>query len=241
MSFDLWYWPGIPGRGEFPRLVLEAAGAPYREMAQLPESQGGGMAAMQAFLDGERGRRIPFAPPFLVDGDVIISQAGVIAAYLGEKLGLAPDGEADRHFARSIAMTTADVVAEAHDVHHPVGAGLYYEDQKTEALRRAQEFRAERMPKFVGWYEELVAANGSGYLIGGRLTYADLGLFQLVEGLRYAFPRRMKAIEGEHPKVIALVETVRAHDRVSAYLKSERRQPFNENGIFRHYPELDAE
>ncbi|MFD2238893.1 glutathione S-transferase family protein [Aureimonas populi] len=240
MVYDLYYWAEIPGRGEFPRLVLEAAGAPYRDVVRLPEEEGGGMAAMSAFQEG-RGPHIPFAPPFLVDGDTVVSQAGVIAAYLGEKLGLAPESEADRQFARSIALTTADAVAEAHDVHHPVGIGLYYEDQKPEARRRAAEFREERMVKFLRWYEKLIEANGSGYLAGRRLTYADLGLFQLVEGLRYAFPKRMRVIEGDYPGVRALVETVRVQEKIAAYLKSDRRLPFNENGIFRHYRELDGE
>lgn len=242
MSVDLWYWPGIQGRGEFPRLVLEAAGVPYREMAQWPESDGGGVPAMQAFLEGRRGHPIPFAPPFVVDGETLVSQAGAVSAYLGETYGLAPTNEPQRIFARSLALTTADAVAESHDVHHPVGVGLYYEDQKAEALRRAKEFRAERIPKFLQWYQVLIEANpdGSGFLIGDRMTYCDLGLFQLVEGLRYAFPKRMRSVEPAVPGVSGLVDTVRRHERVAAYLASDRRQAFSEDGIFRHYPELDG-
>ncbi|MEF2072154.1 glutathione S-transferase family protein [Consotaella aegiceratis] len=241
--FELYYWPGIPGRGEYPRLVLEAAEAPYREMVQLSSKEGGGMSAMSAFLDGGAGDYVPFAPPFLKDGDVVVSQSGVIAAYLGEKLGPAPQSEPDRVFARSVAVTTADLATEAHDVHHPVGSGRYYEEQKPEALRQAEEFRSERMPKFLGWYETLIGHNstGSGFLVGDRMTYADLGLFHSVEGLRYAFPRRMATLEGHYPKVLALCAKVAAQPAVKHYLDSDRRQPFNENGIFRHYPELDGE
>lgn len=242
MTVELWYWPGIQGRGEFPRLVLEAAGASYREMAQWPEEDGGGVPAMQAYLDGLRGHPIPFAPPFVVDGQTLVSQAGVVSAYLGEKFGLAPEAEPQRIFARSLALTTADAVAEAHDVHHPIGVGQYYEDQKDEALRRAHEFRWERIPKFLNWYERLIEANASasGVLVGERLTYCDLGLFQLVEGLRYAFPKRMKAVEPSVRRVVALVDAVSGQERVAAYLASDRRQAFSENGIFRHYPELDG-
>ena len=242
MTVQLWYWPGIQGRGEFPRLVLEAAGVPYREMAQWPEEDGGGVPAMQAYLDGRRGHPIPFAPPFVVDGQTLVSQAGVVSAYLGEKFGLAPEAEPQRIFARSLAMTTADAVAEAHDVHHPIGVGQYYEDQKDEALRRAGEFRSERIPKFVSWYDQLIESNlsASGFLVGDRMTYCDLGLFQLVEGLRYAFPKRMKTVEPSVPRVAALVGAVRRQERVAAYLASDRRQTFTENGIFRHYPELDG-
>ena len=243
MSYDLYYWPMIPGRGEYVRIVLEAGEADYRDVARLPESEGGGMDAMAAFMQGEGSRFIPFAPPFLVDGDVVVPQSSLGAAYAGEKLGLAPDGEVERQFARAVAVTTADLVAEAHDVHHPVGSGLYYEDQKAEARRRAEGFREERIPKFLGWYESLLANNpsGSDFLVGKAMTYADLGLFHTVAGLYYAFPRRMAAIEAEYANIAELVAKVTAVPSVAAYLRSERRLAFNESGIFRHYPELDAE
>lgn len=238
--YDLYYWPGLQGRGEFPRLVLEAAEAPYRDMARLDEADGGGVAAMMRILETGIGHHIPFAPPFLVVGDRLVAQAAAISAYLGEQLGLAPEAEADRLFARTVALTTADLVTEAHDTHHPVGTSLYYEDQKPEALRRAEAFRRERMTKFLGWYEWLLQMNDHGVLVGDRLTYADLGMFQVVEGLRYAFPRRMGSIEGDYARVIALHDAVAQHPAIARYLASPRRIPFNEDGIFRHYPELDG-
>ncbi len=243
MTYDLYYWPFLQGRGEYVRLVLEAAGLEYRDVARLDESEGGGIDAMLAFMNGDKGGRPPFAPPFLVDGDIVISQTAEIAAWLGERHGLAPKDEADRLFARSVALTTADFVGEAHDVHHPIGGGLYYEDQKEEATKRAEGFREERMPKFLGWYEDVLKANpsGSGYLFGDALSYADLGLFQTVTGLRYAFPRRMKSLMPSYPRLEELCEKVEKNERIAAYLKSERRLPFNEDGIFRHYPELDAD
>jgi glutathione S-transferase len=178
-----------------------------------------------------------------VHGALILPQAAAIAAYCGELLGLAPGGEADRLFARAVAKTTADFVAEAHDTHHPVGTSLYYEDQKPEALRRAAEFRQARMTKFLAWYERVAQANPSlsGWLVGEAMTYADLGLFQVVEGLRHAFPRRMARIEPNIPAAIAIHDRVAAHPAVARYLASPRRIPFNENGIFRAYPELDGE
>jgi glutathione S-transferase len=240
LAYDLYYWPGLPGRGEYVRLVLEAAGAPYRDMARL-EGPGCGVDAMMAILRHGHGEAFPLAPPFLIDGATLVSQAAVAAAYVGERHRLAPEDEAGRHFARSVAATTADFVAEAHDTHHPVGISLYYEEQKPEALRRAAEFRDSRMPKFLGWYEKLLRRNSAGYLVGAHLSYADLGLFQTVEGLRYAFPRRLKAIAGDTPEVMHLAARVAAHPRLAAYLASERRLPFNEDGIFRHYPELDGD
>lgn len=238
--FDLYYWPQIQGRGEFPRLVLEAAGAPYRDVARLSEAEGGGIEAMMKRM--EDASHPPFAPPFLVRDGRLVSQAAEISAYLGERLGLAPETEAERLFARSVALTTADLVAEAHDTHHPVGTSLYYEDQREEAVRRAGEFRAQRMPKFLGWYERVATTNParSGWLVGPAMTYADLGLFQVVEGLRYAFLRRMAAIEGRYRLAIAIRDRVAEHPAVARYLASPRRIPFNEDGIFRHYPELDA-
>ena len=243
MAYDLYYWPMIAGRGEFPRLVLEAAGADYRDMARLPEDEGGGISAMFAFIEGRNGPHAPFAPPFLVDGDIVLSQSAVIAAYLGEKLGLAPEGEPEKLFARSVAQTTADLADEAHDVHHPVGTNLYYDDQKPEALRRAEGFREARLPKFLGWYESLIANNtsGSGYLVGDKMTHADLGLFHALTGLYYAMPRRMAAIEAGYANIAALARLVAKNERVAAYLASDRRLPFSEDGLFRHYPELDAE
>ncbi|WP_062208888.1 glutathione S-transferase [Aureimonas sp. AU12] len=247
-EYDLYYWPTIPGRGEFARLVLEAGGADYRDVARLPESEGGGVQSMLGIVEGRGTHRIPFAPPFLIHhdpihGEIVVAQAAAIAAYCGERLGLAPQAEADRQFARSAALTTADLVAEAHDTHHPVATSLYYEDQKPEALRRAAEFRSERLPKFLGWYEAVLANDPSGgdFLAGGALSYADLGLFQAIEGLRYAFPRRMAAIEAGFPLTLALHRRVHAAPRLAAYLASPRRIPFNEDGIFRRYPELDGD
>lgn len=243
MAYDLYYWPMIPGRGEYPRLVLEAAGVAYRDVARLPASEGGGIAAMQAFIAGEKCHLPPFAPPFLVDRDLVVSQAAEISILVGERHGLAPKGEAERLFARSIALTTADLVAEAHDVHHPLGVGLYYEDQTDAARERALGFREERLPKFLGWYERMLAGNpaGSGVLVGDAISYADLGLFQTMAGLRYAFPRRMQTLAPDYPGIAALVERVAAEPRVAAYLASDRRMAFNEDGIFRNYPELDAD
>jgi glutathione S-transferase len=237
MTYDLYYWPGIQGRGEFVRLALETAGAPYRDVAREPK----GMAAMMAMMADESLVHPPFAPPFLKDGEVIVAQTANILAWLGPKLGLEPKNAGGAVFTRQLALTIADLAVEAHDTHHPIGIGLYYEDQKPEAARRAKEFRGERIDKFLGYFERVLAANPSGdaHLVGKALTYADLGLFQIVEGLRYAFPKAMKAREQAWPRVIALHDRVAALPAIAAYLASPRRLPFNESGLFRHYPELD--
>ncbi len=238
MTYDLYYWPGIQGRGEFVRLALEAAGADYRDVARAP----GGTRAMMRLMGDEGLARPPFAPPFLVEGEVMVAQAANILLYLGPRLGLAPDAEADRLFVHQLQLTVTDLVAEAHDTHHPIGGSLYYEDQKTEAARRAASFREERMGKYLGYFERVLGANGtkSGHLVGASLTYIDLSLFQVVEGLSYAFPRAMARLKPAWPGLVALHDRVASLPAVSAYLASPRRFPFNEDGIFRHYPELDG-
>lgn len=242
MAYELHYWPSIQGRGEFVRLALEAADAAYVDVARGAASDGQGMAAMQRLLGDPALPTPPFAPPVLRDGDLVIGQTAAILLHLGPKLGLVGRSARDRIWTHQIQLTIADMVDEAHDVHHPVGAGLYYEDQKPEALRRARGFCAERMPKYLNWLEEVIGRNpaASGHLVGRRTSYADLSLFQLVEGLRYAFPKAAERALGATPAVLALHERIAALPRVAAYLRSERRIAFNESGIFRRYPELDV-
>ena len=240
MTYRLYYWPTIQGRGEFVRLALEAAGAPYEDMAR-GRGEGRGVKAMMALMGDATLAHPPFAPPFLVDGEVTIAQTANILLYLGPKLGLAPPDEPGRLFAHQLQLTVTDLVLEAHDTHHPIDNGLYYQDQKPEAARRAKGFRTNRIPKYLGYFERVLAANPAGdeWLVGGAMTYADLSAFQVVAGLRYAFPKAMGAHEPSWPRLIALHDRVAAHDKVAAYLASDRRLPFNEDGIFRRYPELD--
>jgi glutathione S-transferase len=238
MTYRLYYWSGIPGRGEFVRLALEDAGADYVDVAK----QRNGDALMMKFMQKRGLAHPPFAPPFLEAGDLVIGQTAAILLYLGDHCGLAPQDAAQRLWTHQIQLTIADLVTEAHDAHHPLGAHLYYEEQKPEALRRAKAFREERIPKFLGWLEEILARNpaGSGHLVGTDASYADLSLFQAVEGLRYAFPKALARALKEAPRVAAHAERVASRPRIRAYLASERRLGFNEQGIFRRYPELDA-
>lgn len=241
MAYQLFYWPTIQGRGEFVRLALEAAGAAYTDVARGPEAAGQGLSAMRAALHDGRTPHPPFAPQFLKDGELLVGQTAAILHHLGPPLRLVSRNEALRTWTQQIQLTIADMVTEAHDTHHPIATELFYEDQKAEALRRAQSFCRTRMPKFLQWFETILARNpgGTRHLVGGRLSYADLSLFQLVEGLRYAFPRAAAAALSATPRVCALHERVAALPRVAAYLRSERRIPFSEQGIFRRYPELD--
>ncbi|WP_269716094.1 glutathione S-transferase [Caulobacter sp. NIBR2454] len=241
MAYELYYWPGIQGRGEFVRLALEQAGADYVDIGRGDEKNGQGAQALLPFLKGEAGSRPPFAPPFLKDGDIVVGQTAAILMYLGPKLKLAPKAEADRLWAHQIQLTIADLTAEAHDSHHPVGLSLYYEDQKKEAAKRAKEFRKQRIPKFLGWLEMILAANPAGdqWLVGDKLSYADLSAFQVVQGLLYAFPKAAKKVLKETPKLAALAVRVADQPNIKAYLESERRLPFSEMGIFRHYKDLD--
>lgn len=235
MRYKLYYWPGIQGRGEFVRLALEAAGADYVDVARTSPA---GMKAMFGFMREHAAAHPPFAPPFLVSGRRVIAQTANILLYLGPRLGLAPAAQAGRLWAHQLQLTLMDFVLEAHDTHHPIGVGLHYEEQKREAKRRAADFRRHRIPKFLGYFEAILQAN-RGRLVGRRLSYPDLSAFQVISGLRYAFPRAMRSVEGEVPRLVALHDTVAAHPRIAAYLASKRRIPFNQQGIFRHYPELD--
>lgn len=241
MAYELHYWPGIQGRGEFVRLALEAAGAPYVDIARGREDQGQGLPAMLHCLHDKTQPQPPFAPPFLKDGNLLIGQTAAILHHLAPTLKLVGRSEQARVWTQQIQLTVADIVTEAHDTHHPVDTGLYYEDQQVEALRRARAFCQTRMPKYLRWFEQIVVRNPAGprHLVGGKLSYADLSLFQLVEGLRYAFPLAAARVLAAAPGVVQLHARVAALPRVAAYLASERRLPFNEQGIFRRYPELD--
>jgi glutathione S-transferase len=238
MTYELHYWPGIQGRGEFIRLALEEAGAPYVDVARRPAREGGGAAALAQRLDELAPP--PFAPPVLVAGELVIAQTANILLFLGPRHDLTPKEEGRRLWVNQLQLTLADLVDEAHDVHHPISAGLYYEDQKAAAEERAGWFTAARMPKFLGYFERVLTGEGESWLAGAQLTYADLSLFQVVRGLQYAFPNAMGALGPKIPAVLALAERVAERPRIAAYLASPRRQPFNEQGIFRHYPELDA-
>src|SRR6201996_9391135 len=233
MRYELYYWPGIQGRGEYVRLALEDAGADYVDVARGAK----GMSAMMKLMD--EGATPPFAPPFLKAGKLLIGQTANILLYLGSRHGLAPKTEAGKLWVHQLQLTVTDFVTEIHDTHHPLGPSLYYEDQKGPAKQRTKEFWDERVPKYLGYFEGLFKGKGS-WLTGRRLAYIDLSLFQIVDGLRYAFPKRMKACEGEIPGLVDLHDRVAARPNIRAYLASERRIPFNEQGIFRYYKELDG-
>ena len=233
MAYDLWYWPDLPGRGEFVRLTLEAAAIPYRDRAREE-----GAEALLADMAG-RGPAGPFAPPYLVMGDLVVAQTPHTLAVLMDRHGLGPSDEASILWLIQLQLTIADLVAEVHATHHPIGVMDYYEDQKPEAARAAARFRDERLPKYLAHFEAAAGVHHGDWLAGARWSPVDLSLFQIVEGLHYAFPRRMAAVEGGCPGLIALADRVRAMPELAAYLSSDRRIPFNEDGIFRHYPELD--
>ncbi len=245
MAYELHYWPTIQGRGEFVRLALEAAGASYVDVARGTSSDAStktrGIEAMRHLLADTTLTCPPFAPPFLKDGALMVGQTAAILHYLGPTLKLVGRSEQARVWTQQIQLTVADMVTEAHDTHHPISSSFFYEDQRPEALRRAHDFCAQRLPKFLQWFEHIVVRNpaGSRHLVGGRLSYADLSLFQLVEGLRYAFPNAAASALAHTPGVVAIHDTVAALPKVAAYLRSERRIPFSEQGIFRRYPELD--
>jgi glutathione S-transferase len=238
VRYELYYWPTIQGRGEFVRLALEEAGADYVDVARRAGKRG--VPAMMQLIDGRRIKRPPFAPPFLKAGPRVIAQTSNILLYLGGRLGLAPREEAGRLWVHQLQLTIADLVALIHDTHHPITGYLYYEEQRAAAKLATKYFWRYRLPKFLRYFERVLQRSGGPYLLGRKLTYADLSLFQIVEGLRYAFPRRMKRFERKVPRIVALHERVAKRPRIAAYLASPRRIPFSQWGIYRYFKELDG-
>jgi glutathione S-transferase len=238
MRYELYYWPEIQGRGEFVRLALEDTGADYVDVARIPK----GIAAMMRFMETRSVKHPPFAPPFLKAGKLVIAQTANILLFLAPRLRLVPKDEGNRLWAHQLQLTIADWVGEVHDTHHPISGGLYYEEQKREAKRRAADFRDNRLPKFLDYFEQILkrTPKGTDYLVSKSVSYVDLSLFQMIAGLRYAFPRRMAKLEPKYPRIVVLHDRVAARPRLAAYLASPRRLPFNQEGIFRHYPELDG-
>lgn len=235
--YELYYWPSIQGRGEFVRLALEDAGADYVDVARLADARGGGVPALMRVLESQEIAARPFAPPILKDGELYVSQTALIVHYLAPRLGLVPDDEPSRLKAHQLMLTIGDFLTEVHDTHHPIGTALYYEDQKPEARRRAQSFVEQRLPKFLGYFEDVLGK--AGHALGSELSYVDLALFQVMSGLGYAFPHALSRLKSGYQRLSAIHDEVAARPRLSAYLASERRIPFNEHGLFRHYPELD--
>ena len=242
MRYELYYWPGIQGRGEYVRLALEEAAADYVDVALVPEEGGGGVPAMTRFLDGGDVARPPFAPPFLRAGRQLIGQTANILLFLGTRLKLAPRDAAGKLWTHQLQLTIADLVVEIHDTHHPIGSGLYYADQKSAAKRRSRDFLANRLPKYLGYFERVMERNArsSHWMAGATLSYADLSMGQVVAGLRFAFPSASRKALRACPRVQALHDAVFDRPRIRRYVASGRRLAFNNDDLFRRYRELDG-
>ncbi|KAL3427778.1 glutathione s-transferase [Phlyctema vagabunda] len=244
--YELIYWPGMPGRGEHVRLLFEEAGVPYSDAAKSDDAIPLVTTQISASNLGDAENPPPLAPPILKHGNLTLSQTSNILLYLGERFDLAgglPDG---KWRVNSLALTALDGLSnEAHDTHHPIASSLYYEDQKDEALRKAKDYRETRLPKFLAYFQRVLhgeASKGGEWLYGGTFTYADLVLFQCLDGLKFAFPKALQRLEkgGEYDTVFKLYDSVKSRPKIKAYLESERRVEYSQ-GIYRHYPELDDE
>ncbi|HVK74431.1 MAG TPA: glutathione S-transferase [Kofleriaceae bacterium] len=235
--YELYYWPSIPGRGEMVRLALEEAGAPYRDVARRPASEGGGEDAIERILSSDAGRVPAFAVPVLVADGLVIAQTAAILAWLAPRHGLVPADDASRIGALQLQLTIADLWTEVHDTHHPIAVSLTYEEQRAAAARRARFFVTERLPLFMDYFER--ALGRRPYVLGDAVSYVDLSLFHTIAGLRFAFPRAMGRVADATRGLAALHDRVAARPRIAAYLASPRRLPFDRNDIFRDYPALD--
>jgi glutathione S-transferase len=238
-AYELYYWPGIQGRGEFVRLAFEDTGTSFVDVARRPKEEGGGTEAMMQFVRGKKPGMLPFAPPFLVHGELVIAHTAHILQYVAPRIGAVGAAEAERLAAHQLQLSVTDFAAEVHDTHHPIATSLYYADQKVEAKRRTHLFLKDRVGKYLGYFERVLERNGGEWLVGRAASYVDLSVFQLLEGMAYAFPRAWERAREKLPGLVALGARVAARPRLAAYLASERRKPFNEDGLFRRYPELD--
>ncbi|GAA5987830.1 hypothetical protein JCM5350_003162 [Sporobolomyces pararoseus] len=261
-DYELIYHAGIPGRGEFARLLFEATGTPYKDSALLQ-----GQSAVKPYMDGtfegKEHNPLPFAPPILKHGDTIISQTSNILLYLATHLenpiDLSPSSSSESepstkktkyspptlsnpsiYHVNELVLTILDLNNEVHDSHHPISVSDYYENQKTAASERAKDFRKNRVPKFFKYFEKLLEQGGEGgeWLVGKEASCADLCLFQVIDGLKFAFPNLLSKQLPSHPKLAAHYDRVNSADRIRKYLESDRRQKYS-LGVFRHYEELD--
>ncbi|KAG5926470.1 hypothetical protein E4U53_003074 [Claviceps sorghi] len=245
--YELIYWPGVPGRGEFIRLLFEEAGVPYQDTAKKEsEAVSRVMALTDADNKGDKSNVPAMACPALKHGHVTLSQTPNILLYLAPKLGLAPAAGDAMYQLNQLVLTILDFLSnEVHDTHHPIGTSATYEDQKPEAAKRAESFKTERLPKFLAYAQRVLDGEASGegpWLHGGKLTYADLVLFQGIHGTEFAFPNTMKKMRdsGKYDGVFNLFKAVGERPNIKEYLASDRRASYS-HGIWRHYPELDGE
>lgn len=240
--YELIYWHMIPGRAEFVRLLFEEAGEEYVDVARRAEEKDGtGAECVRRYVTGEApGSAATYAPPILRVGTLVLSQTANICLFLGRRFGMVGDEEEDWHTANQCAMTVMDVVREAHDTHHPLGSSLYYDDQKEAAKRNADQFLDARLPRFLAYFARTLENSDGPYLLGD-FTYVDLMLFQLMEGLKYAFPHGFEDKVSQTGRLLELHDRVCTRPRIEAYRASDRRMDFNEHGIFRQYPALDID
>jgi glutathione S-transferase len=240
VAYELYYWPGIQGRGEFVRLALEEGGARYVDVSLVAEAKGGGVPAILGVLEAKTLRRPPFAPPILRAGSRYIAQTPNILLFLGDRLGLAPADEQGRLWTNQLQLTILDFYLEIFHTHHPLGDGYAYEEQRSAAKRRTKDFLVVRLAKFLGYFERVLELNAhSPWMVGARLSYADLSMAQVIDGLRYAFPVASRKALRRRPRLVALHDAVFSRPRIARYLSSDRRVAFNNEDLFRHYPELD--
>lgn len=251
-EYKLLYHPGLPGRGEYIRLAFEATSTPYTDVSNTSQAGIGevyGTLSPQSLGEGLNPPK--FAPPMLRVGgagpngsDLLISQTSNVLLYLGRKLGLSGESEAEGYWVNEVVLTGLDFCNDCHDTHHPIATGMFYEDQKDEALKKASDFRENRIPKFLGYFERVLRGNGARaqgkYLVGKGLTAADLVVWQVVDGVRYAFPKEMEARMKEFEGVWEFYESLKGESWLEEYLASERRLKYGD-GIFRYYKELDRQ
>ena len=178
-------WDGVPGRAECIRLLFEYTGTPYEELKDNstlmtrivdPEIVGIPPNLWPPVLELPNGK-------WLGQTGVIMNYLSPklgLAGYAKDDTDLDEDEKVFLSAKTSqLVFTALDLLVEvsavdsrrpvhglcimscsqAHNVHHPVSTNLYYEDQKAEALRAAEQFRASRLPKYMQHFQSVLETN----------------------------------------------------------------------------------
>ncbi|MXO64197.1 glutathione S-transferase [Altericroceibacterium endophyticum] len=237
MVYDFWYWPTLPGRGDFIRYPLEAAQIPYTDCARDAED---GFAAVAEHLEAKQGCHA-FAVPLLETGSESIAQTANILLFLNQEHGLGPSDAAGMRYLNQLQCDIADITEEVHAVHHPISTAFYYEDQRDAAIQSAEKFREQRIPKYLAHFERIANAHDGDWLLeGDSWSTGDTSIAYLLDGLHFMFPLRMAALQSDYPTIHQIQQKTFALEYLDAYRASDRCAAFGTEGIFRNYPELDA-
>ena len=191
----------LRGRGEIVRLMFAATGQAYEdfriERDQWPNYKKLSPTGQCPYLE-------------VIDGDnsFILCQSVAITRYLARKFNLAGKGEREQAEADMYADQVTDFLNEMVKQH--------MEQDPERKKQLAEKFEKETAPNNLKLFEERLAKNGTGYLIGSGLTYTDIYLVSLID---WFGPKREETLS-HFANLKKLDETVRANKGIAAWLAS---------------------